>query len=100
MKLDWDAPYGEVHGLPGARYEQNGMLFNAHGDPAVILPDDPPEHDANDDGSEVKPAEVQDSPSGDDPMTMPFKHLKALVESYGGTCKSRADAIAFLKGKS
>lgn len=100
--LDKSRPFAEVHGLPGVCYEQDGVTFNRAGIPAVGVPYveeiQPPE-----DKSVVHSVEYQASPPQDEAgegstiEKMHWKHLKTLVESYGGEWTNRQDAIIFLK---
>lgn len=105
MSLDFSKPYGEVHGMPGAAYEQNGIYYKTDGSPAihaqeyieeVVIQDDtiPPPVCVIEQGTE--PVEATDDKSMD---AMHWKHLKALVESYGGEWTTRQAALEFMKGK-
>lgn len=43
-RIDWDRPYGTICGnvgIPGAKYDQDGMLFNAKGE-SLPEPEDGP----------------------------------------------------------
>lgn len=105
MSLDFSKPYAEVHGLPGAVFEQGGLYFKADGQPAgelrefveeVIIRDDsvPPPIACYE--QSTAPVEAED---GKTMETMHWKHLKALVESFGGEWTNKEDAINFMKGK-
>lgn len=105
MSLDFSKPYGEVHGLPGAFYEQSGAYYKADGAPAIHIQEYIEELPVIDDSvpppvccyeQPTAPAEVahDDSING-----MPNKHLKALIESYGGEWTGRKAALEFMKGK-
>lgn len=37
MMFDKRKPHGIVYGMPGAAYEQNGILFNAKGEPVDVV---------------------------------------------------------------
>ena len=87
-RLDEARPFGEVIGKPGIHFEQDGLLFNSNrlavdGEGHVL---DLPETE--------KPA---NAPKDYDAMH--WKHLKPLVEMYGGTWTNKEDAVAFLRGK-
>lgn len=111
--LDQSRPYAEVHGLPGAMYEQDGVLFKYNGSEAFSS-------DVEHIIEEVAQAELEDATpyifcveqktsssdkveanlgSGRDLDNMHWKHLKSLVEVYGGTWENKEQAISFLKGK-
>lgn len=97
MSLDRTQPYGEVGGIPGVKFEQGGRFFNPGGVEVTYG-----EEDA--DGLRAitqLPSTVEDSEAfatGDDLDTMHWRHLKAMVESFGGTWTNKEDALAFLKG--
>jgi hypothetical protein len=103
--LDTSRPYAEVHGLPGAKYEQDGTMFNGEGKPVnekdvkpYVDEPPPPKDDAplpyctleEQTSTEARPANMDG---------MSNSHLKALVETFGGTWTNRHDAMAYLKGK-
>lgn len=105
MRLDFSKSYGEVHGLPGAVYEQNGAYFKADGNPAtdtkefvdgIIIEDDsiPPPVCLIE--QLTPPAEQE---SGKTMEEMPNKHLRVLIESFGGEWTGRKAALEFMKGK-
>lgn len=109
--LDQSKPYAEVHGLPGAMYEQNGALFKGNGMEAFPsdvehIIDDIAIEDSNDplpylccvEQSSESPVIVH-AEEGRDLGNMHWRHLKALVEVYGETWENKEKAIAFLKGK-
>lgn len=104
MRLDFSKPYAEVHGQLGAVYEQNGLLYRGDGSPATNLQDIPEEVFVKDD-SIPPPVCVIESPSLPIESTernlqdMHWRHLKALVESFGGEWTNRLDAIKFMEGK-
>lgn len=88
--LDRSRDFAEIHGAPsGVKYEQDGRCFNLRGEevdvmgrPVRIETPKP----------ESKPSEELDGKH--------WKHLRAMVELYGGTWTNKADAIAFLQGQS
>lgn len=114
-QLEWDKPHGIVSGLPGAFYEQGGILFNAQGVETPTSETQPiidePEPEPGDD-SEVRPAIVASDPdeqiepaaadaaAGDKFESMSTKNLKVMIESFGGVWKDRKSALEYLKGKS
>lgn len=102
MNINWSKPYVEVCGLPGAVYEQDGLMFKSDGSPALdtqpiveeilsqveeIIPINPL--------AETKDPEVKSQ----NPKDLHWKHLKVLVESYGGTWTNKENALEFLKLK-
>lgn len=107
--LDQTKPYAEVHGLPGARYEQFGIKFRS--DFIEILPEEIspyieeiPELDDNSPHPIKAIFEQQTLPadmsSGETLETMSLKSIKLLVEGYGEKWPGdRKSAIAILKGK-
>lgn len=103
-ELDRSRPYAEICGLPGAAYEQDGFRFKPDGTEAV---DVTPiieeiwvsEKEVNPPSSPV--IEIP-SPPPETPKTledMHWKHIKAMVEAYGGEWAGKAEGIAFLQGK-
>lgn len=104
-QLDRSRPYAEIHGLPGALYTQDGFNFRHDGREALdISPivEEPPAYS----GPEINPPAVScieqptdcDGSEKEKPLEeMHWRHLKALVESYGGEWTNRAEAIAFLQ---
>lgn len=106
MSLDFSIPYAEVHGLPGAVFEQNGSYFKRDGSIATSVSEYIEEVVAEDDSIPPPIAcyEQQTSPaaksSHDDSISgMPDKHLKVLIESFGGEWVNRKKALEFMKGK-
>ena len=104
--LDKNKPYAEIHGLPGAMYEQNGIMFK--GDLTEALSTEPFLEEAlpPEDISEPpvvfcieQKTEPHDFSDGKTIFDMHWKPLKLLVESYGGEWTNRASAIEFLKGR-
>lgn len=94
-------------------YEQDGVLFKSNGieayssDVEHII-----EEITSDDDNDPLPYVfcIDQKSESADPIeanlggareleTMHWKHLKALVEVYGGTWENKDKAIAFLKGK-
>lgn len=106
MSLDFSKPYAEIHGLRGAVYEQNGLYYKSDGAPAtgvasfvdeIIVQDDsvPPPIACYE--QETLPASNHhDERNLED---MHWRHLKPLVEIYGGEWTNKQDAIKFIKGK-
>lgn len=110
--LDQSKPYAEVHGLLGAMYEQDGLLFKGNGMEALsgdveqMLVEMPPE--VIDDPLPYNCCVEQSSEVSVPPLTqsegrnlddMHWRHLKALVEVYGEVWENKEKAIAFLRGK-
>ncbi len=90
-RLNRGEPYAQVAGIPGVAWQQGGRLFN----PAGV------EVDENGDVLEGAREEPEPIEASDDDVPLEdkhWKHLKALVEMYGGTWTNRAEAIAYLKG--
>lgn len=110
--LDQSRPYAEVHGLPGALYEQDGVMFKSNGAEALsveqiideIKLDDVDEPllyiSCVEQSSESLILPQVELTQGRDLDSMHWRHLKALVEVYGETWENKEKAIAFLKGKS
>lgn len=104
MPLDLSKPYSEVHGLPGAAYEQNGIVYNGAG--KVASPQEYEEDESVVDDSippavccYEQPTAPNETSHDDSIQGMPTKHLKALVESFGGEWTGRKAALEFMKGK-
>lgn len=111
--LDQSKPYGEIHGAIGAMFEQDGVLFKSNGMEVFSgevehIIDEIAEKDTNEPLPYVFCVEQKSETS--DPIetnlggardldTMHWRHLKALVEVYGGTWENKEKAMAFLKGK-
>lgn len=105
--LDRSRPYAEVHGLPGAAYEQDGICFKPDGHVSEgfspINDADPyPLQDDSDVGvgaaQEISgPEPLKDRPASFEDMH--WKHLKVLVESFGGEWTDKSDALEFLRGR-
>ena len=84
-KLNRNRPYGEVYGIAGHRYEQDGFKF----DPAGICincPEDIPTVDVED------AEEVKESPATSLPayLTMSEAELKKAIKAFGGKVKKGA----------
>ena len=98
-------PFGEVHGLPGVFYEQNGQYYGANGMPAVGHPienEPPPPEEVFVPGLTCieQPTFPEDAVGdGHDLENMHWRHLKALVETYGGEYTDKKSAINFMVGK-
>lgn len=109
--LDQDRPYAEVHGLPGAMYEQDGIMFNGSGSESVsvehiideiklkAISDPIPYNCCIEQSSESSNISHIEESQGRDLENMHWRHLKALVEVYGESWENKEKAIAFLKGK-
>lgn len=92
--------------MPGAKWEQDGHLFNADGSPALhvtqlvdeIEPEDDPDLD-----SQVRvetDAEIPKAQRSDESLdTMHWKRLKVFAESFGIEWTNKQDVIAKLRGK-
>lgn len=101
MKLDYSRPYAEVYGLPGVAFEQGGQYFNAigiHAQPVIEAEEIPPpvDNEPLPYCTLIEQASEPVAPSTLD--TMHWRHLKALVESYGGAYTNKEEALSFLKG--
>lgn len=100
-------PYASVYGQPGALFEQDGVLFNAGGEPVIestLIPcEDAPEPPAIETYEPlVLTVVVDDKPTHEetpDLSSKHWKHLKVMVEAYGGEWTNKEDAVLFLKGK-
>lgn len=104
MRLDLSKPYAEVHGGLGVAYEQNGVFFKGTGESVEQLQEIPEEKPVED--NTIQPCvcveEQQTLPiesTARDLQDMHWRHLKALVESFGGEWTTRLDAIKFMEGK-
>lgn len=109
--LDQARPYAEVHGLPGAMYEQDGIMFKGNGMESLTVEpfiEDLPLQESNDpmpsvfcieQSSEFPIHAHAEEPQGRDLANMHWRHLKALIEVYGESWENKEKAIAFLKGK-
>jgi hypothetical protein len=107
-RLNRDAPFDAIGGLPGAAYSQNGRLFNpagfevetyevGEGDQKRTLCR--AKQDAN---QNLTVDEEEDAKAADAPVTaasMHWRQLKALVESYGHKFTNRQDALRFLENR-
>lgn len=107
LTLDKSLPYAEIHGLPGALYEQNGIYFRSDGfeakDTAPYV-DEIPELEDNSPPPIHAVIEQQSIPeeksNGQTLDTMNYKTIKLLLESYGEEWPGdKSSAIAILKGK-
>lgn len=104
MPLDRSRPHAEVCGLPGAAFEQDGVMYKSDGslaDPAPIVEESLPYS-----GLEINPPSVsciemqstpQDINDGQSLEEMHWRKLKILVENYGGEWSTREAAINFIK---
>lgn len=107
-ELDRTRPFGIVYGLGGVAYEQDGRYFNDSGKSVKISdtsePVEEPAIEETDDGSNVKPAEVVESPppAAEGPTDFDNMHhmkLKAALRVFEEPYTTRESAIEFLKGK-
>lgn len=105
-QLDRSRPYGVITGLLGARFEQDNFLFNSAGSevaPENTIEDIQPEIQPDiEDAVDIKPAAVAETRPEKEIKSfedMHWKHLKPLVESYGGEWTTKDDAIKFLRGR-
>lgn len=104
--LDISRPYAEIHGLPGALYEQDGFKFKSDGTEALDTSPYVEEEIIEDDDSEVPAVNIieqqtspEDKSSGETLDTMNEKTLKLLVGSYGEIWPgSKQAAISLLRG--
>jgi len=103
--LDRSRPFAEVHGLPGAVFEQDGKYFRGDGSEAMDA--HPYEEESAEKPEEyIPPVTCIEQPSlpienedGRNLEDMHWRHLKALVESFGGEYSDKKGAIEFMKGK-
>jgi hypothetical protein len=82
--LDRSEPYGQVFGISGVAFEQNGRHFRIDGTP---IGDHPPEPE--------KPA----ASDADELDGRSSKVLQTMVEQYGGKWRNREHALEFLRGR-
>ncbi len=102
--LDVTKPYAEICGLPGATYEQDGIRFKPDGTEAIDVEPIIEEiwiSEKEENPPSVSCIEMPSSPpeAGKTLDDMHWKHLKAMVEAYGGEWKGRAEGIAFIRGR-
>lgn len=104
--LDRSKPYAEVHGLPGVVFEQDSQYYDMVGN--IATPKNQIEEvEPVDDGlplpynylTEQSTLPVEPQQKGDTLEDMHWRHLKALVESYGGEWNNKEKALEFLRGK-
>ncbi len=106
MPLDRSRPYAEVCGLPGAAFEQDGIMYKHDGSLAT------PEHIVEEpepyNGPEINPPSVSCIEAQSPPVDvkdgqvlddMHWRKLKILVESFDGTWTTRENAIKFIRGR-
>lgn len=101
-QLNRNKPFAEVHGLPGAIYEQEGMYFNGNGDESSLRSIEEETSIISEEIIPPNPLSASEimAPESDSGLgEMHWKHLKALVESYGGEWENKEKALIFLKGK-
>lgn len=109
IKLNKDLPYGQVMGLPGVCFEQNGLFFNYVGDPVELDKLDAINHEPTPpsprDDTPILPAIVVESKEEENKKeeesfeSMPLVELKALLATYDQPWTTKSDAIKFLKGQ-
>lgn len=105
--LDRTRPFATVYGQPGALYEQDGVFFNAAGqavEESTLIPcNDAPEPTPEETNEPLVLTVATDSgirrDDGPDLSKKHWKHLKVMVEAYGGEWTTTGDAINFLKGR-
>jgi len=87
MKLDRNRDFGHVRGLPGVRYEQDGVHFDIKGNRVG--------------GSEPvrtsEPVAEVSKAVEDELEEMHWTQLRKRVEEAGGAYQSKSQAIAFLR---
>lgn len=103
-QLDRNRPFAEICGLPGAAFEQDGIMFRNNGsvaaDVAPIIEEiwvSEPELNPPSISCIEMPSNPIDHSDGQSLEDMHWRKLKALVEVYGGTWVNRAEAILFIK---
>jgi hypothetical protein len=116
MRLDRNAPYEQVFGVPGVAYAQGGQSFAGDGSPVVWRREATGEKQANGDPAErlivervpdddaaplafVRAGAAETEEAGDTLETMHWRHLAALLDQYGEEFTTKAAAIAFLRNK-
>lgn len=111
-RFDKNAPYEVVGGLPGAAFIQNGRYFNNGGAEVEIYR----EGEGTDDARTLARVKVAANPNltvadelelsleaaieaPAEPAALHWRHLKALVESYGHVWRDRQTALRFLENR-
>lgn len=106
-QLDRSRPFGEVYGQPGAKYEQDNILYRNDGTPVdrskLVPVNDEPTPPSPRDDTPIKPATVAETPKEPEKAKsldeMHWTQLRVLVEANGGTWTTKNEAIEFLRGK-
>jgi hypothetical protein len=109
-RLNRDAPFDVVGGLPGAAYSQNGHLFNNAGQEVETYRVDEGTDQARTlarrvtasnpnltVADEVEFAEAQDPVIA--PSALHWRQLKVLTDAYGHVWKDRKTALEFLENR-
>lgn len=110
-RFDKNAPYDIVGGLPGAAFIQNGRMFNqggaevetyreGEGDDARTMARVKSHANPNltvEDELELSLEAAIEAPA--EPAALHWRHLKALVESYGHVWRDRQTALRFLENR-
>jgi hypothetical protein len=117
MRLDRNAPYEQVFGIPGVVYAQGGQSFAGDGSPVVWRREATGEKTASGEPAErivieavaggedagplafVRASKEEPEEAGDTFETMHWRHLAALLDQYGEEFTTKAAAIAFLRNK-
>lgn len=105
--LDHSKDIGEVFGIPGVKWSQDGCLYNAGGRPVTYRWEKTGEKDGSGDPQDrliVTALEEGPTPSAavatDDPLEMlDWRQLKAMVGQYDEEYTTKEAAIAFLRGR-
>ena len=85
--FDKNKPYGEVFGMPGVRYVQDGANYSADG--ALVT--------ENSDDVDAEAGGEAGGESGElDYESMSWHQLKKIVVAAGGEYEGKEEAIAFL----
>ena len=84
-----DQPYGEIHGVPGLRYEQNGVRYNVHGKPVSGIYVEPPKSTTKVVEGKRRPGRPKSSKVAD--AVDAKLEAQVRVEKENNTAKAAAD---------
>jgi hypothetical protein len=91
--FDKNKPYGEVFGMPGVRYVQDGANYSADG---ALVTENSDDVDAEEVNLDEAGGESVDESGELDYESMSWHQLKKIVVAAGGEYEGKEEAIAFL----